>query len=439
MTKNDTTQKVALITGITGQDGAYLTELLLGKGYLVHGIKRRSSMINTDRIDHLYQDPHEPNPRLILHYGDMTDSMNLTKIIQETQPDEIYNLAAMSHVKVSFDIPEYTANADGIGTLRILEAVRILGLEKKTRIYQASSSELYGLVQETPQSETTPFYPRSPYAVAKMFAYWITVNYREAYNMFACNGILFNHESPLRGETFVTRKITRAVSKIALGLQNDLYVGNLEAQRDWGHAKDYVKAMWLILQQDKPEDFVIATGITTKVRDFIIMAFDHVGFTLRWEGTGVEEIGILDAIDAEKYERVTGVALNPVCSMYNIPCSRLQDRLKTQALERSINRSILSYDSNDESGNNFLPPLPGASGKAPVEGDILIKVDQRYFRPTEVELLIGNPGKSETKLGWKPEYSLAQLVTDMMDSDLKLFHKERELLENGHTILKQAE
>lgn len=382
--------KTALITGITGQDGAYLAELLLSKGYLVHGIKRRSSLINTDRIDHLYQDPHEEDPRLILHYGDMTDSMNLTRIIQETQPDEIYNLAAMSHVKVSFDIPEYTANADGIGTLRILEAVRLLGMEKKTRIYQASTSELYGLVQQVPQSETTPFYPRSPYAVAKMYAYWITVNYREAYQMFACNGILFNHESPLRGETFVTRKITRAVSKIALGLQKDLYMGNLDSKRDWGHAKDYVKAMWLILQQDVAEDFVIATGVTTTVRDFIRMAFDQIGFTLRWEGEGVDEVGILDSIDFQRYESAT---------------AHSSDSFQVA--------SLLNQE--------------------------LVRVDPRYFRPTEVELLIGDPTKSKTKLGWEPEYDLPSLVQDMMQSDLKLFQKELKLAENGYRVPSQLE
>jgi GDPmannose 4,6-dehydratase len=386
MKKNS--QKTALITGITGQDGAYLAELLLKKGYIVHGIKRRSSLFNTDRIDHLYQDPHVTNPQLVLHYGDMTDSMNLTRIIQETQPDEIYNLAAMSHVQVSFETPEYTANADGIGTLRILEAVRLLGLEKKTKIYQASTSELYGLVQAVPQSETTPFYPRSPYAVAKLYAYWITVNYREAYNIFACNGILFNHESPLRGETFVTRKITRAVSKIALGLQKDLFMGNLDARRDWGHAKDYVKAMWLILQQEQPEDFVIATGITTKVRDFIIMAFSHVGFTIRWEGEGVEEIGILNSIDKEIFESISGLDFR---------------------------------DSSHE------------------VGDILIKVDPRYFRPTEVDLLIGDPTKSNSKLGWIPEFDLAGLVEDMMLSDIKLMQKDIHLAQAGHKILKQAE
>ncbi|PRY88370.1 GDP-mannose 4,6-dehydratase [Mongoliibacter ruber] len=381
--------KTALITGITGQDGAYLAELLLEKGYKVHGIKRRASLFNTDRIDHLYQDPHEKDPRLVLHYGDMTDSMNLTRIIQETQPDEIYNLAAMSHVQVSFDTPEYTANADGIGTLRVLEAVRLLGLEKKTKIYQASTSELYGLVQEVPQKETTPFYPRSPYAVAKLYAYWITVNYREAYNLFACNGILFNHESPLRGETFVTRKITRAVSKIALGLQKDLFMGNLDAKRDWGHAKDYVMAMWLILQQEQAEDYVIATGVTTKVRDFVNMAFACIGFSLRWEGQGVEEVGILETVDEAKFELSTGM----VGHSLNIP------QLET----------------------------------------VLVKVDPRYFRPTEVDLLIGDPTKSKSKLGWEPEYDLKALVEEMMVADLNLFQKDIELVKAGHRILKQTE
>jgi GDPmannose 4,6-dehydratase len=378
--------KTALITGITGQDGAYLAELLLEKGYIVHGIKRRASLFNTDRIDHLYQDPHVEDQRLFLHYGDLTDSMNLTRIIQETQPDEIYNLAAMSHVKVSFDTPEYTANADGIGTLRILEAVRLLGLEKKTRIYQASTSELYGLVQAVPQSETTPFYPRSPYAVAKLYGYWITVNYREAYGMYACNGILFNHESPLRGETFVTRKITRAVAKIALGLQSDLYMGNLDAKRDWGHAKDYVEAMWRILQQDQPEDFVIATGVTTKVRDFIKMAFSHVGFTLRFEGEGLDEVGILESID--------------------------ENFVKNTLEESKLKVKI---------------------------GDVLVKIDPTYFRPTEVDLLIGDPTKSKTKLGWVPKYDLAMLVEDMMDSDLNLFKRDIHLMKAGHKILNQVE
>jgi GDPmannose 4,6-dehydratase len=383
--------KTALITGITGQDGAYLAELLLEKGYMVHGIKRRSSLFNTDRIDHLYQDPHAKDVRLKLHYGDMTDSMNLTRIIQEVQPDEIYNLAAMSHVKVSFDTPEYTANADGIGTLRLLEAVRLLGLQHKTRIYQASTSELYGLVQAVPQSETTPFYPRSPYAVAKIYAYWITVNYREAYNMYACNGILFNHESPLRGETFVTRKITRAVAKIALGLQSDLYMGNLDAQRDWGHAKDYVEAMWRILQQDTAEDYVIATGITTRVRDFIKMAFGEVGLKIRFEGEGVDEVGVLDSIDSEKYKIALGEGFN----------------------------------------------LDGI--QLPNVGDTIVKVDPKYFRPTEVDLLIGDPTKSKTKLGWQPKYDLKMLVEEMVSSDVKLFQRDIHLVEGGHKILRQAE
>ncbi|HEU4472147.1 MAG TPA: GDP-mannose 4,6-dehydratase [Flavisolibacter sp.] len=351
--------KTALITGITGQDGSYLAELLLDKGYMVHGIKRRSSLINTGRIDHLYQDPHEKNIRFKLHYGDLTDSTNLIRIIQETQPDEIYNLAAMSHVKVSFDTPEYTANADGLGTLRLLEAIRILGLEKKTRIYQASTSELYGLVQEVPQRETTPFYPRSPYAVAKLYAYWITVNYREAYNMFACNGILFNHESPLRGETFVTRKITMGVAAIALGLQECLYLGNLNARRDWGHAKDYVEAMWRILQQDTPEDFVIATGVTTTVRDFIEMAFGELGITLRFSGEGVDE------------------------KAYVVSCD------------------------NEE----FSLPI----------GKQVVAVDPAYFRPTEVDLLIGDASKAREKLGWEPSHSLETLVSEMIMHDVKRF------------------
>ena len=383
--------KTALITGITGQDGAYLAELLLEKGYMVHGVKRRSSLFNTDRIDHLYQDPHARGIRLKLHYGDMTDSMNITRIIQEVQPDEIYNLAAMSHVKVSFDTPEYTANADGIGTLRLLEAVRLLGLQNKTKIYQASTSELYGLVQAVPQSETTPFYPRSPYAVAKIYAYWITVNYREAYTMFACNGILFNHESPLRGETFVTRKITRAVAKIALGLQSDLYMGNLDAQRDWGHAKDYVEAMWRILQQDTAEDYVIATGITTRVRDFIKMAFAEVGFIVRFEGEGVSEVGILESIDEAKYQAALG---------------------------------------NDFSTKDF---------SIPALGSILVKVDPAYFRPTEVDLLIGDPSKSKTKLGWQPKYDLKMLVEEMVEADVKLFQRDIHLVAGGHKILRQAE
>lgn len=350
--------KKALITGITGQDGAYLAELLLSKGYEVHGIKRRSSLINTARIDHLYEDLHEDGVRFIMHYGDLSDSTNIIRIIQEVQPDEIYNLGAMSHVKVSFDEPEYTAQVDGIGTLRILEAVRLLGLVEKTKIYQASTSELYGLVQAVPQSETTPFYPRSPYAVAKLYGYWITVNYREAYNMFAVNGILFNHESPRRGETFVTRKITRAVAQIALGQQDRLYLGNLNAERDWGHAKDYVEAMWLILQQEVAEDYVIATGVTTRVREFVRMAFAEVGIEVSFTGEGVEEIGTVLSCS------------NP---LYQVPV-----------------------------------------------GTVVVSVDPRYFRPTEVELLIGDPTKSKTKLGWEPKYDLPALVKDMVEADIKL-------------------
>lgn len=382
-------QKVAFITGITGQDGAYLAEFLLKKGYIVHGMKRRSSMFNTDRIDHLYQDPHVENRNLILHYGDLTDSMNITRLIQEIQPDEIYNLAAMSHVKVSFDTPEYTANADGIGTLRILEAVRLLGLTKKTRIYQASTSELYGLVQEVPQSERTPFYPRSPYAVAKMYAYWITVNYREAYNMHASNGILFNHESPIRGETFVTRKITRATAKIALGMQKGLFLGNLSAQRDWGHAKDYVKAMYLILQQDAPSDYVIATGVTTTVRDFVKMAFAEAGIVVDFKGKDAEEKGYIT----------------------------------------SINEAVFK----SKVGAEFL-----SAAKARI-GETVVEVDPQYFRPTEVELLIGNPTKSKTVLGWEPEYDLKGLVEDMMQSDLKLMQKDEYLKKGGFRTLNYFE
>lgn len=369
--------KKALITGITGQDGAYLAELLLSKGYEVHGIKRRSSLFNTDRIDHLYQDPHETNLRLKLHYGDLTDSTNLIRIVQEVQPDEIYNLGAMSHVKVSFDTPEYTANADGIGTLRILEAVRLLGLTDKCRIYQASTSELYGLVQEVPQRESTPFYPRSPYAVAKMYAYWITVNYREAYNMYACNGILFNHESPLRGETFVTRKITRGASRIALGLQDKLYLGNLSAQRDWGHAKDYVEAMYLILQQDTPEDYVIATGVTTEVRKFVHMAFAEAGIEVAFKGEGVNEVG------------------------YIVACNNPEFQLEI--------------------------------------GKEVVAIDPRYFRPTEVELLIGDANKAYTKLNWRPKHTLADLVRDMMANDLGLFKRDQFLQSGGHKILNYYE
>lgn len=382
-------KKVALITGITGQDGAYLAEYLLKMGYIVHGMKRRASLFNTDRIDHLYQDPHVENRNLILHYGDLTDSMNITRIIQEVQPDEIYNLAAMSHVKVSFDTPEYTANADGIGTLRILEAVRLLGLSNKTRIYQASTSELYGLVQEIPQKETTPFYPRSPYAVAKMYAYWITVNYREAYQMHASNGILFNHESPLRGETFVTRKITRAASKIVLGMQQDLFLGNLSAQRDWGHAKDYVRAMHAILQQEEPSDYVIATGVTTTVRDFVRMAFAEAGVEVSFSGEGVGETGVVTAIDEAVFTA--------------------------------------------EVGDAYLEQAKTLIGKT------VVKVDPAYFRPTEVELLIGDPTKSKTVLGWEPQYDLKGLVEDMMKSDIKGMKKDSYLKEGGYRTLNYFE
>jgi GDPmannose 4,6-dehydratase len=369
--------KTALITGITGQDGAYLADLLLSKNYHVHGIKRRSSLFNTDRVDHLYQDPHEANVHFKLHYGDLTDSTNLIRIIQEVQPDEIYNLGAMSHVKVSFETPEYTANADGIGTLRILEAVRLLGLTERSKIYQASTSELYGLVQEVPQSEKTPFYPRSPYGVAKLYAYWITVNYREAYNMYACNGILFNHESPLRGETFVTRKITRAVAKIAAGMQDKLYMGNLDAQRDWGHAKDYVEAMYLILQQETPEDYVIATGITTTVREFIRMAFSEAGIELEFKGKAENEKGIVKSVEDKQ---------------------------------------------------SSLKP-----------GQELVAIDPRYYRPTEVDLLVGDPSKAQTQLGWKPKYDLAALVKEMVAADIELFQREKLLKEAGFKVLNQFE
>ena len=369
---SENNHKVALITGVTGQDGAYLSEFLLKKGYEVHGIKRRASLFNTDRIDHLYQDPHETDVKFKLHYGDLTDTTNLTRIIKETQPDEIYNLAAMSHVQVSFEMPEYTANADGIGALRILESVRLLGMEKKTKVYQASTSELYGKVQEIPQSETTPFYPRSPYAVAKMYAYWATVNYREAYGMFACNGILFNHESPVRGETFVTRKITRATSKIVKGLQDKLYLGNLDAKRDWGHAKDYVRMMWMILQHDEAEDWVIATGTTTSVRDFVRMSFQYIGIELEFTGVGVDEKGTIKSCSNPDYQ-----------------------------LE--IGREVVA-------------------------------VDPRYFRPTEVDLLIGDPSKAKEKLGWVPEIALQELVNEMMESDLHLMSREEYLKSGGYRI-----
>ena len=381
--------KVALITGITGQDGAYLAEYLIKKGYTVHGIKRRSSLFNTDRIDHLYQDPHQEDRNFILHYGDLSDSMNVTRIIGEVKPDEIYNLGAMSHVKVSFDSPEYVANVDGIGTLRILEAVRLLNMTEKTRIYQASTSELYGLVQEVPQKETTPFYPRSPYAVAKMYAYWITVNYREAYKMHASNGILFNHESPLRGETFVTRKVTLAVSRIVLGMQKQVFMGNLSSKRDWGHAKDYIKAMYLILQQDAPDDYVIATGVTTTIRDFIKMAFAEAGVEVVFKGEGVDETGYISTIDEKVFK--------------------------------------------EKVGENFLQAFSDRIGEA------VVKVDPQYFRPTEVELLIGDATKSRTKLGWIPEYSLPMLVEDMMISDIKEMKKEAYLKEGGYRILNYFE
>ncbi|MFO8000300.1 MAG: GDP-mannose 4,6-dehydratase [Marinilabilia sp.] len=369
--------KVALITGVTGQDGAYLSEYLLKKGYIVHGIKRRSSMFNTERIDHLYQDPHVEHRKFFLHYGDLTDSTNLIRIIQEVQPDEIYNLAAMSHVQVSFDTPEYTANADGVGTLRILEAIRLLGMTKKTKFYQASTSELYGLVQEVPQTEKTPFYPRSPYGVSKLFGYWITVNYREAYGMYACNGILFNHESPIRGETFVTRKITRAVARIALGLQNKIYLGNLSAKRDWGHAKDYVKAMYLMLQQETPEDFVVATGVTTEVREFVKRSFAEAGIEIEFRGEGVEEKGYIRACNDPEYQ-----------------------------VE---------------------------------EGTCVVEVDPGYFRPTEVDLLIGDSSKAKDLLGWEPRYDLNALVNDMMDSDLKLMKRDKFLNEGGYKTLNYYE
>ena len=368
--------KVALITGITGQDGAYLSELLLKKGYIVHGIKRRSSLFNTDRIDHLYQDPHVDNKNFILHYGDLTDSTNLIRIIQEVQPDEIYNLGAMSHVRVSFEVPEYVADTDGIGTLRLLEAIRILGLTKKTKIYQASTSELYGLVQEVPQKETTPFYPRSPYAVAKMYAYWITVNYREAYGMFACNGVLFNHESPLRGETFVTRKITRGVAKMAMGLQDKLWMGNINSKRDWGHAKDFVQGMWLILQQEKPEDFVLATGVTTEIREFIRMAFAEVGVELEFKGEGVDERGYVKSCTPQYHFTI---------------------------------------------------------------GQEVVAIDPKYFRPTEVDLLLGDPTKAKTKLGWQPQYDVKMLCAEMVAADVELFKREKLLRDSGFEVKNQFE
>jgi GDPmannose 4,6-dehydratase len=374
-------KKKALITGITGQDGAYLAELLLGKGYEVHGIKRRSSLFNTDRIDHLYQDPHVDNRNFILHYGDLTDSSSLVRIVQDVQPDEIYNLAAQSHVAVSFEEPEYTANSDAVGVLRLLEAIRILGLEKKTRFYQASTSELYGLVQETPQRETTPFYPRSPYAVAKLYGYWIVVNYREAYGLYACNGILFNHESPLRGETFVTRKITRALARIKLGLQDCLYLGNLDAKRDWGHARDYVEMQWLMLQQDQPEDFVIATGVQYSVRDFVDAAARELGMQIRWQGEGVDETGTLESVGAAPSPRSTAAEIR-------------------------------------------------GEGAAPT-GRVVVAVDPRYFRPTEVETLLGDPTKARQKLGWVPKTTFAELVAEMVREDLKSAERDELIKRHG--------
>jgi GDPmannose 4,6-dehydratase len=389
--------KTALLTGVTGQDGAYLAEYLIKKGYTVHGIKRRASLFNTDRIDHLYQDPHEEDRNLILHYGDLTDSMNLTRIIQEVQPDEIYNLAAMSHVKVSFDTPEYTANADGVGTLRILEAVRLLGLTKKTRIYQASTSELYGLVQEVPQSEKTPFYPRSPYGVAKLYGYWITVNYREAYGLHASNGILFNHESPIRGETFVTRKITRALARIALGMQDTLFLGNLSSKRDWGHAKDYIRAMYLILQQDEPDDYVIATGITTTIRDFILMAAAEIGLEITFKGEGIDEKGYFTAVDEKVF--------------------------------------------TEKAGDTFLENIRGLISSNPSvgKGREVVAIDPSYFRPAEVDLLIGDSTKAREKLGWEPRYDLKALITDMIKSDINLMKKDRYLKEGGYRTLNYFE
>jgi GDPmannose 4,6-dehydratase len=394
------TSKTALITGVTGQDGAYLAEFLLNKGYEVHGIKRRSSLFNTDRIDHLYQDPHETGRKFILHHGDLTDSSSLIRIIQQVQPDEIYNLAAQSHVAVSFEEPEYTANSDALGALRILEAIRILGLEKKARFYQASTSELYGLVRETPQKETTPFYPRSPYAVAKLYAYWITVNYREAYGMYACNGILFNHESPVRGETFVTRKITRALARIKLGLQDCLYLGNLDAKRDWGHAKDYVEMQWLMLQQDQPEDFVIATGVQYSVRDFVDAAACELGMSIRWEGQGAEEKGYLLPSPPGITSDLAGVFCLP---------------------------SRMASSSVRGAGGEGTPAYTGEK--------VIVAVDPRYFRPTEVETLLGDPAKAKAKLGWTPKISFAELVAEMVREDLKAAERDELVKKHGYKAM----
>lgn len=411
-----------MITGVTGQDGAYLSEYLLKKGYVVHGLKRRSSLFNTERIDHIYQDPHVENRNFVLHYGDLTDSMNLTRIIQEVQPDEIYNLAAMSHVKVSFDTPEYVANADGVGVLRLLEAVRLLGLIRKTRIYQASTSELYGLVQEVPQSEKTPFYPRSPYGVAKLFAYWITVNYREAYGMHASNGILFNHESPIRGETFVTRKVTRALSRIALGMQEVFYIGNLSSQRDWGHAKDYVRAMYLILQQDEPDDYVIATGITTTIRDFICMAAAEIGLEVAFRGEGTEEKGYLVGIDEKRFAERVGEKFIPgiLSRISKSPGPSLSPSL-SPSLPPSLSPSI-----SPSLSPSLSPPY-------------IVAVDTSYFRPTEVDLLIGDNTKARQKLGWEPRYTLPMLISDMMESDIRLMKKDAWLREGGYRTLNYFE
>ncbi len=404
--------KTALITGITGQDGAYLAELLLDKGYIVHGIKRRASLFNTDRVDHLYQDPHDPQQRFILHYGDLTDTSNLVRIIQQVQPDEIYNLAAQSHVQVSFESPEYTADADALGTLRILEAIRILGLERRTRFYQASTSELYGQVQETPQTESTPFYPRSPYAAAKLYAYWITKNYREAYGMYACNGILFNHESPRRGETFVTRKITRALARISLGLQDCLYLGNMDAKRDWGHAKDYVQMQWLMLQQDEPEDFVIATGEQHSVREFVEVTAAELGIGIAWQGEGVEEVGVVGEVMSNESKVISDDSL---------------------VMSKDKNKSPFTHDSSlrpDHSSRvtHHLSP-----------GDTIVRIDPRYFRPTEVETLLGDPTKAKEKLGWEPTTSFAELVREMVQHDLAEAKRDKLCAENGFEVCRYIE
>ena len=413
--------KKALITGITGQDGAYLAEFLLDKGYIVHGIKRRASLFNTDRVDHLYQDPHDPQQRFILHYGDLTDTSNLVRIIQQVQPDEIYNLAAQSHVQVSFESPEYTADADALGTLRILEAIRILGLEGRARFYQASTSELYGQVQETPQTETTPFYPRSPYAAAKLYAYWITKNYREAYGIYACNGILFNHESPRRGETFVTRKITRALARISLGLQDCLYLGNMDAKRDWGHAKDYVAMQWLMLQQDQPEDFVIATGEQHSVREFVELAAAELGIRISWHGEGVEEVGVVEDVRDVRRE---ALGVNDVRrEELGVSCNENESRLTNHVSRFSAHDSrFTTHDSR--------PLAPG---------DTIVRIDPRYFRPTEVETLLGDPTKAKEKLGWEPTTSFAELVREMVQHDLAEAKRDKLCAENGFEVCRYIE